>query len=92
MELLAGASNDTHRATLHRFILRFEHLSVQGIADYEAAADLYRRCRRSGVTPRSLVDCLILSVALREDVPLLARDRDFEAMASVTGARMYAPK
>ena len=45
--------------------------------------------RVAGVTPRSLTDCLVAQVALREDVPLLARDRDFEAIASVCGMRMH---
>jgi len=89
MELLAGARDDARLMALRRFILRFEHVPTQGLADYEAAAELYRRCRRAGTTPRSLMDCLVVRVALREDIPLLARDRDFERIAAVTGARMY---
>lgn len=92
MELLAGARDEAHLDALRRFVLRFEHLPIQGLADFESAADLYRRCRRSGTTPRSLTDCLVISVALREDVPLLARDRDFENIAAATGARIHNPR
>lgn len=45
------------------------------------AAHLYARCRWAGVTPRSSNDCLIAQYAVRHDVPLLHRDRDFQAIA-----------
>lgn len=80
MELLAGASND-ELARLGRLLGRFELLPVQGLADYEAAAGLYRRCRRAGETVRKLTDCLIAVVAMRAGAALLHRDQDFEAIA-----------
>jgi predicted nucleic acid-binding protein len=49
--------------------------------DVEAAAEIYRLCRRSGETIRSLNDCLIAAIAIRSDVPVLHDDRDFEAIA-----------
>lgn len=80
MELLAGASND-ELARLGRLLGRFELLPVQGLADFEAAAGLYRRCRRAGATVRKLTDCLIAVVAMRAGAALLHRDQDFEAIA-----------
>ena len=78
MELLAGAAGDDELA---RLLGRFELLPVQGLADYEAAAQLYRRCRRTGETVRKLTDCLVAVVAMRAGVALLHRDQDFEAIA-----------
>lgn len=80
MELLAGASND-ELTRLGRLLGRFELLPVQGLADFEAAAGLYRRCRRAGETVRKLTDCLIAVVAMRAGAALLHRDQDFEAIA-----------
>jgi predicted nucleic acid-binding protein len=80
MELLAGASND-QLARLGRLLGRFELLPVEGLADYEAAAGLYRRCRRAGETVRKLTDFLIAVVAMRAGAALLHRDQDFEAIA-----------
>ena len=34
------------------------------------------------------MDCLIAAVALREELSLLAQDRDFEAIREVTGLRL----
>jgi predicted nucleic acid-binding protein len=80
MELLAGASND-ELTRLGQLLGRFELLPVQGLADYEAAAGLYRRCRRAGETVRKLTDCLIAVVAMRAGAALLHQDQDFEAIA-----------
>ena len=48
------------------------------------AAGLYRAARRRGLTIRSSVDCLIAACALRHDLPVLHRDRDFGILASVS--------
>ena len=52
--------------------------------DYEAAAALYRRCRRQGETVRKLLDCLIAAVAIRAGTPILHNDRDFDVLARHT--------
>ena len=40
------------------------------------------------MTIRSLVDCLIARVAVRNDVPLLYADRDFDLLAQLTPLRV----
>jgi predicted nucleic acid-binding protein len=81
MELLAGASKDEELTELRRMLLRFEHLPVDALDDFETAADLYRRCRRGGETVRTLLDCLVAAVALRTGAAVLHRDRDFDVIA-----------
>ncbi len=53
-------------------------------AVYEQAVDLYRLARRTGVTIRSSVDCLIAVCAIRNDLTLLHHDRDFDMLARIT--------
>ncbi len=50
----------------------------------ETAVDLYRSARRQGVTVRSSVDCLIAACAIRNELTVFHRDRDFEALALVS--------
>ena len=85
MEVLAGARDDEHAAQLRRLLARCDHLSVEGLATYEVAAALYRSCRSAGEAVRALVDCLIAAVALREGVPVLHEDRDFDVLARHCG-------
>jgi predicted nucleic acid-binding protein len=88
MEVLAGARDEKHLQQLRGLLLGCELLSLRGLADYEAAAALYRRCRRGGETVRRLVDCLIAVVALHADVPVLHADSDFDVIARHSPLRM----
>jgi len=81
MEILAGARDDAHRDWLRRLLYGLEFLALEGPADYEQAAELYRLCRSNGETPRKLDDCLIAAVAIRNDAELLCQDADFEVIA-----------
>jgi predicted nucleic acid-binding protein len=88
MEVLAGARTDQREADLRRLLSRFALLRFDVAADFHAAARIYRRCRREGVTPRGLIDCMIASVALRNEAVLLAHDSDMSRVAKVVGIRM----
>lgn len=48
------------------------------------AAQLYRQARRTGLTVRSGVDCLIAVCAIRNALTVLHRDRDFDALTRVS--------
>lgn len=54
------------------------------------AAELYRAARRAGFTVRSSVDCLIAACALRHDLVVVHRDRDFPALARVSALKQRA--
>lgn len=84
MELLAGARDDAHRDELRGLLARCEFAPTEGPGDYEAAAELYRACRRAGHTVRALTDCLIASVAIRSRAALLHADADFDVLARHT--------
>ncbi|HVM02262.1 MAG TPA: PIN domain nuclease [Acidimicrobiales bacterium] len=88
MEVLAGARSDDREADLRRLLSRFHLLRFDAAADFHAAARVYRRCRRAGVTPRGLVDCMVASVALRHDAALLAHDADLWRVSTVIGLVM----
>jgi predicted nucleic acid-binding protein len=85
MEVLAGARSDEREADLRRLLLRFEVHHLDVAADFDGAARIYRRCRRAGVTPPGLIDCLIASVAWRRGATLLAHDTDMGRVARVIG-------
>lgn len=88
MEVLAGARSDDERVDLQRILYRCEFLMLEGLADYEAAADLYRNCRQGGETPRKMTDCLIAVVAIRHGVELLHCDDDFDVIARHSSLRL----
>jgi predicted nucleic acid-binding protein len=88
MELLAGTRGASERSRLRVRLLGLPRLTVQGLADFEAAAELYRACRGRGATVRKLIDCLIAAVAIRERATVLHNDLDFEILARHTRLRV----
>lgn len=88
MEVIAGARNEEREAELRRLLLRFELLRFDAAVDFDAAARIYRACRRAGITPRGMVDCMIASVAHRHAATLLAFDADLARVAGVVGIEM----
>jgi predicted nucleic acid-binding protein len=91
MEVLAGARDDGHLRMLRRLVLGCQMIPLRGLADYEEAAAVYRTCRRAGLTVRRLVDCLIATVAINANAPLLHADTDFDLIAQRTTLRLAVP-
>ena len=88
MEVVAGARTDEREADLRRLLLRFDLLRFDAASDLDAAASIYRACRRAGVTPRGMVDCMIASVARRSGATILAHDMDLSRVADLVGITM----
>lgn len=57
---------------------------------YNDAINPYRTARRQGLTIRSSLDCIIAACALRKDLTVLHHDRDYEALARISGLRQRA--
>ena len=97
LELLSGAVDERHALDLRRLLDRCRFLRLEEPSDHEAAAALYRSCRREGTTIRRLPDCLIATVAMRTGSTLLHQDADFDAIArhaplSTLALRSEAPR
>jgi predicted nucleic acid-binding protein len=81
LELLAGV---TRFDLLASALDACEDLVQLPRVDVDDAAAIYRTCRRAGETIRSLNECLIAAIAIRNDVPVLHHDRDFEVIVRHT--------
>lgn len=88
MELLAGARSARHLHELRATLLSFPLLPLRGLAGFEAAAELYRRCRAAGETVRSLMDCLVAAAALAAGASVLHSDSNFETLSRHTPLRL----
>ncbi len=58
---------------------------------FSEAVDLYRSARRGGLTIRSSIDCLVAACAIRHDLELLHRDRDYAAIGEISALRHRLP-
>jgi hypothetical protein len=81
-EILQGAASPERFTKLKRYFRTLPFLNpAHPIETWEAAAELYMRCRQRGYTPRSPHDCLVARIAVEHRASLLHDDRDFEAIA-----------
>lgn len=76
-----GARDERQARDLSRLLDRCRFLPLEEPSDHEAAAAIFRACRRQGTTIRRVPDCLIAAVAIRTRASLLHRDADFDAIA-----------
>jgi predicted nucleic acid-binding protein len=88
MEVLAGARTPVDERDLRRMLETFPLLPFDANVDFDAAARIYRACRRSGITPRGMIDCMIAAVASRTEASLLSADGDVKRIAGVMGIEL----
>jgi len=91
LEVLVGPTNEEAANRLADLLALGTLLHQESPVDVEGGAAIYRACRRNGFTPRSSLDCVIAAVAIRNDVPVLHRDRDFDVIARHTALRIHQP-
>lgn len=85
-EVLQGFDDERAFAIAHAGLTALPCIDAPLGADVvERAVQLYRQARRAGVTIRSSVDCLIAASALRHGLTVVHCDRDFSAIARVSG-------
>jgi hypothetical protein len=82
-EVAAGARTDDREAALRRLFARCHLIPFDSVADFDGAVSIYQSCRRAGVTPRGLLDCMIAAVALRSGASVLAHDAEIARIADV---------
>jgi predicted nucleic acid-binding protein len=53
------------------------------------SAEIYRKLRRRGITIRKSLDCMIASIAIENEIPLLHNDKDFLPIEKSFGLKRY---
>lgn len=91
-EILQGIREESKFRRVRDILRAYPILQVQGLETFEHAAQIYRACRRKGLTIRKTADCLIAATCLEAEGELFHNDRDFEAIAKVEGLRIYQPQ
>jgi predicted nucleic acid-binding protein len=89
-EILQGISAPEDADRVEHHLRAFPILRLTTLDDFAMAAELYRTARRSGITVRKTLDCLIAAACVAADAPLLHADRDFDLLASCTELRIHA--
>ena len=86
-EVLAGARDDSHAATIERELRRFTVLSMLNDHLAVQAAKNHRVLRAVGITMRGTIDLLIGTFCIESGHELLHDDRDFDPMQAHLGLK-----
>lgn len=88
-EVLQGFRTEREASRVERHLRAFPLLRLETLDDFGLAARLYREARRAGITIRKTLDCLIAAPCVREGVPILHSDDDFDRLASCTQLEVF---
>lgn len=83
MEILQGIKLETDFQKVKEHLLSFPVFALKSTASYIKAANIYRECRKKGVTVRKSIDCIIAQTAIENKLLLFHNDKDFDLIASV---------
>lgn len=89
-ELLSGIKTKSQFELLRDHLRAFSDLALEP-ADYEEAADAFNRCRERGIQG-SNTDFLVCSVALRRDLAVYTKDKDFLQYGKILELKLHEPR
>lgn len=91
-EILQGLRSDAEARQVEDHLRAFPILRLESVDDFSLAASLYRQARRAGITIRKTLDCLIAAPCIREGIPILHSDADFDRLATCTPLEIFRAK
>jgi predicted nucleic acid-binding protein len=86
-EVLRGFRSDIHFERARALLAELPLLTLD-VEGHVAAARLFRRLRKKGITVRGTIDCIIAQTCIAADVELLSTDHDFQAIAQHAPLRL----
>ncbi|HEV3472099.1 MAG TPA: PIN domain nuclease [Actinomycetota bacterium] len=88
-EILQGFRHERDARRVEKHLRAFPILRLEDLGDFALAAQLHRKARRAGMTIRKTLDCLIAAPCVRDGVPILHADEDFDRLASCTDLTVF---
>ena len=88
-EVLRGFRHERDFQAARRALSLLPVLDIAGETQAMRAAELYRGLRAHGATIASPVDVLLAAYCIEHDHALLHRDRDFDAIESLRGLKVW---
>lgn len=83
MELLQGIRDDENYFSMRTYLADFQYFPDLTKIYFDLATEVYRSCRKKGVTIRKSLDCVIAANCLIDGLEIVHHDRDFLQISSV---------
>lgn len=79
-EILQGFKSDNDFETARELLHAYPLIKADPVEAAIGSAMLYRTARKNGITIRRSNDCLIAWYAIKADLPIFHKDRDFDKL------------
>lgn len=83
MEVLQGVRDEEQYLSLKKYLRDFQYYPDLTKDYFDMATQIYRTCRKNGVTIRKSLDCIIAANCLIDGLEIAHHDRDFNHISSV---------
>ncbi len=91
-EVLQGIKDDRIFEETKDCLLGFPVVKAESLNTYIYAANIYRTCRKKGITIYRTIDTIISAVAMENNLSIFHNDRDFDHIASCTNLKLFKPR
>ena len=83
MEILQGIRDERSFQLTKNYLRSFQYYPALGREYYDFSIDIYRACRKKGVTIRRSLDCIIAANGIINGLTIAHQDRDFDHIKKV---------
>ena len=91
MEILQGIRDEDSFLETKRYLEDFQYFPMLGKEYYDKAVEIFRACRKRGITVRRSLDCVIAANCIIDGLTVVHQDRDFEFIKKAFPALMTIP-
>jgi predicted nucleic acid-binding protein len=89
-EILQGIRDNKEYTKTKEILLNLKFIQPKSPDTYIQAADIYRACKKKGLTIRKTIDCIIAAIAIDHTIPILTDDKDFDNIAKCSNLKIYS--
>ena len=88
-EILSGIRNSKDYKIIKEKLLQLPYVKLIYPSTYIESALIFKKGKKTGITIRKIIDCLIAQLAIENGLLLLHHDKDFDRIATFSKLKIY---
>jgi len=88
-EILSGIRSSKDYKIIKEKLLQLSYVNLIYPSTYIESALIFKKGKKTGITIRKIIDCLIAQLAIENSLLLLHHDKDFDRIATFSKLKIY---
>ena len=88
-EILSGIRSSKDYKIIKEKLLQLSYVNLIYPSTYIESALIFKKGKKTGITIRKIIDCLIAQLAIENGLLLLHHDKDFDRIATFSKLKVY---